>query len=150
MVARNLRDSGLKLAGVLGCLTLSVGLIVIGPGVIFVLLLWAASERTIYSRVASPDGSREARVQFDDCGAPCGWEKAVFVRSVFIPLDSPVFSCLAFQGSGTSRVRLEWVGKERLLVHHGFGAREYAVPASACGSVAISTRFDTSLVSQEP
>ena len=132
-----------------GCLAAVVLLIVGGPGLIFGLALWAASERTVYSRVASPNGSQEARVQFDDCGAPCGWAKVVFVKSRWMPSDTPRLSCPAFWGDGTDKVRLEWSGNFKLIVNHGFGTDSFDA-AKTCGPVSIIPRYDPALVSTDP
>ncbi|MGS1017881.1 hypothetical protein [Allosphingosinicella humi] len=134
----------------LGCLAAAALLVVIGPGLFFGLMLWGASERTIYSRETSPNGDREARVQFDDCGAPCGWTKIVFVKRAWIPSDTPLLSCRAFLGDGTNRVRVAWSGNSKLIVHHGFSAGEIADVVRSCGDVSIVTQFDPTLVSDEP
>jgi hypothetical protein len=152
-MARRLRqwcNIALKAFWGLGCLAGTAALVIGGPGLIFGLLLWMASERTLYTRASSPDRSHEARVQFDDCGAPCGWAKAVFIKSRWMPSDSPLFSCAAFWGDGTNRIRLDWCSNSQLIVHHGFQQRGSYDAPKACGSISIVTRFDPSLVSDEP
>ena len=138
-----------KVGCAVGCLG-TVGLFILSPGLLFGLALWAAAERTVYARASSPGGSSEARVQFDDCGAPCGWSKAVFVKKAWFPLDTPGWSCRAFLGDGTDRVRLEWDGRSRLIVHHGFSADNVVDVATACGTVSIATKFDPRLKSAVP
>lgn len=121
-----------------------------GPGLFLGVALWSASERTIYSRQVSPDGRFEARVQFDDCGAACGWAKIVYVKRRWIPSDTPLASCLAFAGDGTGQVRLEWLNDHTLLVRHGFPANQVEDGAALCGSTTIRTHFDRGLISREP
>jgi hypothetical protein len=150
MKQQNWRDTVLALCCGLGCLAIAAAVAVVGPAFLFAMLLWMGAERTVYSRLPSPDGWHEARVQFDDCGAPCGWAKIVYVRGRWLPLDSPFFSCRAFVGDGTDRVRLEWKANERLVIHHGFNQRGSFESAKACGSIVVMTRFDPSLISPEP
>lgn len=150
MKQRNWGDTVLALCRGLGCLAIAAAVAIVGPALLFVLLMWMATERTVYSRASSPDGRREACVQFDDCGAPCGWAKIVYVKGRWLPLDSPVFGCRAFVGDGTNRVRLEWKANEQLVVHHGFKQRGSFEAAKACGSIVVTTRFDPSLTSAEP
>lgn len=139
-----------KFAAGLGCLAIILIMIVGGPALLFGLMLWSASERTVYSRQASPDGRLEARVQFDDCGAPCGWEKVVFIKRRWMPSDTPLASCRAFLGDGADGIRLEWQEDRTLLVRHGFRPGQVVDSASACGDTVIRTRFDASLASLEP
>ncbi|MCR5870445.1 MULTISPECIES: hypothetical protein [unclassified Sphingomonas] len=135
-----------KVGCAVGCLGMA-GLLILSPGLLFGLALWAAGERTVYARALSPDGSNEARVQFDDCGAPCGWSKAVFIKKAWFPPDTPGWSCRAFLGDGTDRVRLEWDGPSNLIVHHGFFANNVVDAATTCGAVSIGTKFDPQLKS---
>jgi hypothetical protein len=139
-----------KIVAGFGCLGVVLLAIIGGPALLFGLLLWSASERTIYSRQVSPDERHEARVQFDDCGAPCGWAKVVFIKSRWMPFDSPLASCRAFLGDGTDDVRLEWQDEHTLLVRHGFLPEQVVDVTTACGAIVIRTRFDASLVSREP
>jgi hypothetical protein len=139
-----------KTGCVLGCFGLAALAVVIGPGLIFGLMLFAASERTIYSRERSPDQSLEARVQFDDCGAPCGWAKVVFIKDAWLLPDTPLLSCRAFEGYGTNQVRLKWASNSTLLVRHGFPRREIVDAPGSCGSISVVSQFDPSLVSHEP
>lgn len=139
-----------KVAAGLGCMAIILIMVVGGPALLFGLMLWSASERTVFSRHVSPDGRLEARVQFDDCGALCGWEKAVFIKNRWMPSDTPLASCLAFLGDGTGQVRLEWERDRTLLIRHGFLPEHVVDSTSACGDTAIRTHFDASLSSLEP
>lgn len=138
-----------KIGCAIGCIAITVIFVVLGPGLLFGLMLWSASERTVYSRKLSLDHSREARVQFDDCGAPCGWAKVVLIKRAWLPSDTPLLSCGAFLGEGTNNVRLEWEGNSRLIVHHGFDSGDLVV-AKTCGPVSIIDQFDPALISNEP
>ncbi len=70
-----------KIFRVSGCLILTAGFVLISPGLFLGAMLIAGSERTIYERAESPNGSHEARVHFDDGGALSGFERQVFVKS---------------------------------------------------------------------
>lgn len=145
-----LRDLATKLGYGLGCLAAMAALAVGVPILLFGFMIWMTLERTVYSRTTSPDGLQEARVQFDDCGATCGWAKGVYIKSKWLPFDSPHLGCAAFWGDGTNRVRLEWSGNSQLIVHHGFEQRNSYDAAKTCGPISIITRFDPSLVSEAP
>ncbi|MET3438889.1 hypothetical protein [Sphingomonas sp. 1185] len=134
---------------IIGCTGLVLLAMPMAGGLLLGGMLWLASERTIYGRSLSPDKWHEARAQFDDCGAPCGWSKAVYVKQWWLPGTSPWFSCRAFVGDGTSKVRLAWLSNDKLLISHGFSS-DHVFGVQSCGSVNVKTRFDRTLISEEP
>lgn len=131
----------------IGCLVL---LVILAPGMLLGTLFWLGAERTVFERARSPDGWREARVQFDDAGAITGFARVVFVRSRLVPLDTPWLSCRAFWGSGEAPVRLSWPDNRTLLVRHGFSADQVEDVAERCGSIRIVTRPLTPPAPQAP
>jgi hypothetical protein len=133
---RNRRPARDVLAGV-GCILLLLVLIVLGPGLLFGAMLIAGSERTIFERVASPDGWNEARVQFDDGGAISGFERIVFVKHTWNPSDAPLLSCRAFWGHGQAKINLSWADSSTLLVRHHVAPENIADVATDCGSIKI-------------
>jgi hypothetical protein len=137
------------IARAIGCLAATAMALIGGPLLLIALMFWLTAERTVYSRAMSPDGSHEARVQFDDCGATCGWAKGVFLKSAWLPLDTPHLSCAAFWGDGTDRVKLEWSDDSTLIIHHGFTEGSFDA-AETCGSVSVEVRHVPELVSSEP
>lgn len=128
-----------KIVGMSGCLILFVAFLLISPGLFLGAMLIAGSERTIYERVESPDGSHEARVQFDDGGALSGFERLVFVKSTWNPSDEPLLSCRAFWGHGQADINLRWLDDSTLLVEHHVAPDNVAHVATECGSVRIAT-----------
>jgi hypothetical protein len=100
-------------------------------------MLVAGSQRTIYARAVSPDGAREARVQFDDAGAATAYQRIVFVKRRWIPSDSPWLSCEAFAAQGEAAVQLRWRDDRTLLIQHGFAPAAVYGVASHCGPVRI-------------
>jgi hypothetical protein len=117
----------------LGCAVLFVA----ASPLFFGLALAANSERTVYERVNSPGGWKQARVQFDDCGAACSFHRVVFVRSRLLPLDSPLLSCRAFLANGEAAVKLSWLNDSTLMIQHHFNPKNVEDVATHCGSVAI-------------
>ncbi len=100
------------------------------------LALSAGATRTVYERAVSPDGRLEARVQFDDCGAACSFDRIVLVKERWLN-DEPLLSCRAFLADGEAPVRLRWIGPRRLLISHGFNLADITAKADHCGSVRI-------------
>ena len=131
------------------CLVIAVFLIFVGPGGILGLALFAGSQRTIFERSTSPDGSYEARVQFDDCGAPCGFARVVYVRSAWFDLDSPRWSCRAFVGDGIAPVSLSWSDDRTLVIAHGFALSDVGDVVAACDGVRIIVATPESTVAAE-
>ncbi|WP_156170010.1 hypothetical protein [Aurantiacibacter luteus] len=128
-----------KIAAKIGCAILFVAFLIFSPGLLFVAMLITMSERTIFDRVASPDGSYEARVQFDDAGALSGFERVVFVKRPWNPSDTPRLSCRAFWGHGRAEIELKWRDASTLEVRHHFAPQNVADKVSRCGSIAIIT-----------
>ncbi|AWW74674.1 hypothetical protein CD351_09590 [Erythrobacter sp. KY5] len=120
-------------------MVLIVGLILITPGLFLGALLIANAETTVYERTKSPDGGREARVQFTDAGAISRFERFVFVKSNWVPSDSAWFSCRAFWAHGEPEIDLEWRDNSTLLIKHHAEPRNIADVAPTCGSVKIVT-----------
>ena len=71
----------LSIGAVVGRLILLVGGLTLGLTCVLVGVILFTGERTIYQRASSPDGWREARVQFDDAGAVDGFSRLVFVKT---------------------------------------------------------------------
>jgi hypothetical protein len=128
-----------KIFRVSGCLILSAGFVLISPGLFLGAMLIAGSERTIYERAESPNGSHEARVQFDDGGALSGFERLVFVKSTWNPSDAPLLSCRAFWGHGQADIDLSWQDETTLVIEHHVAPDNVAHFESNCGSVRIVT-----------
>lgn len=100
------------------------------------LALTAFSQRTVFQRAVSPGGWREARVQFDDCGAACVFRRVVFIKYRPLP-DQPMFSCNAFQVRGEWPMRVRWLDGRTLLVANPAPASEIEWAAKSCGPVRI-------------
>ena len=123
-----------KVIGTLGCLAI---LVIVGPGLLLGGMLIAGSERTIYQREKSPNGWREARVQFDDGGAISSFSRLVFVKPSWNFSDQPLLSCRAFFGDGEAKVRVVWKDNNTLLIAHHFAPDRVQDAAQNCGSVRI-------------
>jgi hypothetical protein len=126
-----------KIASGVGCVLLVVLTVPVLPGLLLGAMLIAGSERTIYERAKSPDGSHEARVQFDDGGAVSGFERVVFVRHSWNPSDQPLLSCRAFWGHGEAKIALRWIDSSTLAIEHHVAPKNVADVADHCGPVRI-------------
>ena len=120
------------LVPILGGLMLGVGLSI-------------GSKRTVYERSLSPNGNREARVQFDDCGAACGFDRIVFVKRSWLN-DQPLLSCRAFLAEGEEPITLTWIDNQHLVIRHGFRPQDITAVASHCCDVTIDVQPDAGLL----
>ena len=120
-----------------GCVLLSVVIVILLPVLLLGGALIAGSERSVFQRVKSPDGWQEARVQFDDGGAVSGFERLVLVKNAWNPSDSPMLSCRAFWGHGEAQIDLKWQDSSTLVVAHHVAPKNVADYATNCGSVKI-------------
>jgi hypothetical protein len=117
---------------------LAVGFVVlVCPPLLLAIALIAGSQRTIFERAVSPDGFREARVQFDDAGAISSFDRMVFVKSRWNPSDEPLLSCRAFWADGEEVVHVHWLDSRTLEIRHAFPAEAVQAAASHCGPVRI-------------
>lgn len=121
----------------LGAIALALGLTVVLPGVLLGVALIAGSQRTVFERAESPDGQKEARVQFDDAGAISSVDRIVFVKDRWNPSDEPLFSCRAFWADGENAIHLRWADNRTLEIRHGFPSTAIEAQAARCGSVRI-------------
>jgi hypothetical protein len=126
--------SGIVALGVIAATLVAV------PGLLLAVAFWIGSERTVFAREVSPDGWNEARVQFDDCGAPCSFDRIVLVKSRLNPSDEPLLSCRAFLAEGEANVRLRWLDDRTLLIQHAFPPDAIDAQASSCGPIRIVAR----------
>ena len=127
----------MTLAKGIGCVLLSVVIVILLPLLLMGGALIAGSERSVFQRAKSPDGWHEARVQFDDGGALSGFERLVLVKSAWNPSDSPMLSCRAFWGHGEAKIDLNWADSSTLVVAHHVSPKNVADYATNCGSVKI-------------
>jgi hypothetical protein len=118
----------------------ALGLVIIAPALLFGIALAFGGERTVFERSASPDGGREARVQFDDAGAVSGFDRIVFVKSRWNPSDEPLLSCRAFWADGEAAVHLRWLNAQTLEIRHAFRPENIQAEAARCGGVRIVIR----------
>lgn len=129
-----------KGAALVGC----VGLVIISApllgGLLLGAMLIAASERTVYARSVSPGGQFEARVEFTDCGAICGFERVVFVSRAWLPFDSKVLSCRPFWADGKATVQLHWSTPNSLEILHCFPAQAVRSTPENCANLSVSIR----------
>jgi hypothetical protein len=123
-----------RVAAIIGVL---IVVFVIGPALLFGLLLTAGTQRTVFERSLSPDGWTEARVQFDDAGAVSTFSRLVFVKSRWNPSDQPLLSCRAFFAQGEEAVHLRWSNRQTLLIQHGFSPQAVQAVAPNCGKIRI-------------
>jgi hypothetical protein len=119
-----------------GCGLLLVGALGLGPALLLGSF-WFGSERTVYERSTSPDGWREARVQFDDAGAVSSFSRLVFIKGRWNPSDEPLLSCRAFWAEGEELVHLKWLDDRTLLIEHAFPAAAVQAEATRCGPITI-------------
>jgi hypothetical protein len=119
-----------------------VVVVILAPGLFLGGLFVAGSTRTIYEREKSPDGWREARVQFDDGGAISRFSRLVFVKPSWNFSDEPLLSCRAFYGDGEAKVRLVWKDSHTLLVIHHFAPDRVKDVSRACGPIRIIARAE--------
>ena len=126
-----------KIAAGLGCAVLGIAFIFMLPGLLLGGMLIEGSVRTVYERETSPDGSYEARVQFDDAGAVSRYERVVFLKRVGNPSDAPLLSCLAFWGHGEADIDLSWRDDRTLIVEHHVAPENIAEVKGNCGPVRI-------------
>jgi hypothetical protein len=110
------------------------------PGLFLAVALIIGSKRTVFERQVSPDGWREARVQFDDAGAISSFDRIVLVKWRMNPSDEPLLSGRAFLGNGEAPVHLRWLDNQALEIDHAFAPDAVEAEAAHCGSVRIVIR----------
>jgi hypothetical protein len=129
-----------KGAALIGC----VGLVIVSAPLLGGLLLGgmlvAGSERTVYARSLAPDGRLEARVEFTDCGALCGFARVVFVSRAWLPFDSKMLSCRPFWAEGDANVHLHWSAPKSLMIEHCFSAEDIRPSPENCSDLSVSIR----------
>lgn len=103
------------------------------PLIIGFLVFAGSAKTTIYESAVSPDGRREARVQFSDCGAACSFEREVVVRR----RNGFASSCTALLVHGEWPVSVKWMDAGTLLVSNPAPREELLSKRSRCGPVAI-------------
>lgn len=114
-------------------MTALIAAVPLGFMLLFAYAMSSGTGRTIYSRALSPDGALEARVQFDDCGAACGFSRLVFIKRHGLGDKPSLSSCRAFWAKGEEPVSPEWTGNRTLLIRHGFQASEVQDAPDHCG-----------------
>jgi hypothetical protein len=114
-----------------------VGLLVFVATPAFTILLsvlvMPAGDKTVYATAASPDGEREALVQFIDCGATCSFHRNVIVKSRTFPFGE----CGVLDLDGDPKVGLRWTGERVLEVSYSVPREDIEVARDHCHDVQV-------------
>ncbi len=116
-----------------------VALVLVGAVALVAIVGWAflffvfetGTKTTVYERATSPDGRREARVQFSDCGAACSFQRQVVVDA------GAGAACTVFQVHGEWPVTIRWLDARTLLIRNPAPPEELRHADSRCGPVEV-------------